>query len=156
MTSVHHFLVVGRLYLRSTCPNAADIRLRLSSLRLLLEHTSVLSSYPCVLVLRQGETEGDAKVFTKADRGHFLAVKLLDALWCLPGVKVTMSKLANIIGSPRVTGSRSRDHSSQTSTGYSEVLDVEDFGTLDAMWRVKLSKSAFSPDIQLAIGTKGG
>ena len=55
---------------------------------------------PFVFPLRHRESKSDDKIFTEADVGYFLAFKLLDALWSLSRLEVTMAKLANFVRPP--------------------------------------------------------
>ena len=79
-----------------------------------------------------------------------------DAVRGLPRSKVTVAELTNLVGTPRVAGTRTGDYTRQASKRDLEVLNVKDFGALYPVWGVELSKGALAPDVELAVRAEGG
>ena len=79
-----------------------------------------------------------------------------DAVRGLPRSEVAVAKLANLVRTPRVAGTRTGDYTCQAGKRDLEVLNVKDFSALYPMWGVKLAKGALAPDVELAVGAEGG
>ena len=62
-----------------------------------------------------------------------------------------MTKLTDIIRSPSVASARTTDNNSETCSRNGEVVDVQNLGTLNAMWSVEVAERTFAPDVKLTV-----
>ena len=130
----------------------SDLLTFTSSLRLaLLLQNAILCSQLSVLLLGQGQAQGNYKVFSKANLCDSFALKLLDTLRRLTWKEIAVAELANIVGAPGVASAGAADYSSKAHTRDLEVLNIKHLGRLDPMRRVELSKGAFAPNVKLTI-----
>ena len=74
----------------------------------------------------------------------------------LPRCVVTVAKLANLVGTPRVAGTRTGDYTRQATERDLEVVNVKHFSALYPMRGVELAKGALAPDVELAVSAEGG
>jgi len=62
-----------------------------------------------------------------------------------------MAELSNIIRSPSVASARATDNNSESCSRNGKVVDVQNLGTLNPMWSVKVAECTFTPDIELPV-----
>lgn len=120
----------------------------------LLQNSVVFSQF-FVLFLWHGQAESDNKIVSNRHGSHLFSFQIFHSLRSLSWDEIAVPQLTHIIFTPSVTGATSWDDCCEAALGDLEIWDVQSFGALNSMGRIKVAKSSLTPHIQLTVGWEG-